>query len=1118
MRSRFLNLSATMGLVVSLFVALLGTPAVASAATAELPSSNVYFPFVPNGYSMNGLGPFTGSVTIQNLENARVTVTLTNNKAGKGVQTFDLNPHASATFGAGELSIDDGTVAGIVASAVFSAGTAAAGCVNPITRVVNVAHSGINNPDRISTDVGFTPISVTRVYSPPNAPSELPAPGGTIYLSGTDYTSSLTGASSDTASGSILIDWSSTTGAEPPVSVPADLATYTVVYQECALSDLATAPTPHIAGVEKHAAGGTAGTAGLAAVTSADNTVVDGYTGLSGNDLFSSTTALSSYVVPIVQNGWNGWDSTVFITNLSGKDNALATITFYTGGGQGAAGTSVGTFTKHLAKGETWAIDTSAMSSIPTGWVGSAWVSVDYPQVVVAVARNKAETSMSLTNTGEAATPSLSTGCAFNPATQLCRYAPLVFKNYNGWNTGINVANLGTQPVTVSVTYYNQQGDNIAQDQRTIPARAMEYIYRPSQTPQDIAAGTNQDNNLNAASAISGATITSTGPVHAAVDEVKYLGGPGMGQAMSYLAPSYGAAPGQSLALPLFQRGDATTGLGDTSGINMFNFGGPSAANVWFFDQSGALVAPTLNTPVNIILSPFANATVYGLNFDEMPVGFQGSAVVENVTPGGPEAAGGPFGQIAAVSNNVNYAVPFDGSAVYNLALVPNLVSLPVITCAPASATNVAGESHTVSCTVTIGGTAAAGVPVQFQVSGANPTAQVVLTDAAGKVSFTYTGFVAGNDTITATVLNSNLTPMTDAFGGVLASVALSKTYVPGAPAQVVCSPSSAINPPGQTHTVNCWVFDQFGNQIMDPGVVLTVFVQGRNNLGPAFVTTAVDPTTGDVFATFTYTDKGAENPSTPADIQDAINVWLGNQPNPLGTPDFTAYKLWTGANTLTGTLTPAPATVTTGANSVLTLTVNNASGQAFQGLNVTFGFCPDNPAGVTGTFSPTTGTTSASGQATTTFTAGNTTGVASVCAFFGNSTDILGSTTVNIVAANQPVSGTMTVKPAPFALSGARETITINVTNAAGTPAAGATVYYGSVSGANGPTCTPASGQATTDQNGNAQFQCTLAGSGLILFSGYAETNGTGGLQAGGANGDLLIDTQTVLVLGGGA
>lgn len=1096
-----------MGLVVSLFVALLGTPAVASAATAEMPSNNVYFPFVPNGYTMNGLGPFTGSVTIQNLENARVTVTLTNNKAGKGVQTFDLNPHASATFGAGELSIDDGTVAGIVASAVFSAGSAASSCVNPITRVVNVAHSGLNNPDRISTDIGFTPISVTRVYSPPNAPNTLPAPGGTVYVSGTDYTTSLTAAASASAAGSILVDWSATGGAEPPVSVPADLATYTIVYQECAVTDLVTAPTPHIAGVEKHAAGGTAGAAGLAAVTSADNTVVDGYTGLSGNDLFSSSTNLSSYVVPIVQNGWNGWNSTVFITNLSGKDNALATITFYTGGGQGAAGTSVGTFTKHLAKGETWAIDTTAMSSIPTGWVGSAWVSVDYPQVVVAVARNKAETSMSLTNTGEAATPSLSSGCSFNPATQLCRYAPLVFKNYNGWNTGINVANLGTQPVTVSVTYYNQQGDNIAQDQRTIPSRAMEYIYRPSQTPQDIAAGTNQDNNLNAASAISGATITSTGPVHAAVDEVKYLGGPGMGQAMSYLAPSYGAAPGQSLALPLFQRGDATTGLGDTSGINLFNFGGPSAVNVWFYDQSGALVAPTLSTPVNFIMSPFANATVYGLNFDEMPVGFQGSAVVENVTPGGPEQGGGPFGQIAAVSNNVNYAVPFDGSAVYNLALVPNLVSLPVIVCSPASATNVAGESHTVSCTVTIGGTAAMGVPVQFQVSGANPTAQVVLTDASGKVTFTYTGTVAGNDTITATVLNSNLTPMTDVFGNVLATVALSKTYVPGAPAQVVCSPSSAINPPGQTHTVNCWVYDQFGNQIVQSGITLTVFVQGRNNLGPAFVTTDDTGT-----ATFSYADKGAENQSTPEDIQDAINVWLGNQPNPLGTPDFTAYKLWTGANTLTGTLTPSPATVTTGANSVVTLSVLNASGQPFQGLNVTFGFCPDNPAGVTGTFSPTTGTTNATGQATTTFTAGNTPGTASVCAFFGNSTDILASTTVNIVAANQAVSGTMTVKPAPFSISGANETITIHVDNAAGTPAVGATVYFTSFGGA---TCTPPAGQATTDQNGNAQFICkvTSTGTQLITFAGYAETNGTGGLQPTGANSDLLIDTQGVLV-----
>src|SRR5690606_2891631 len=80
-------------------------------------------------------------------------------------------------------------------------------------------------------------------------------------------------------------------------------------------------------------------------------------------------------------------------------------------------------------------------------------------------------------------------------------------------------------------------------------------------------------------------------PLAAAVDEVKYLGGQGEGHAMSYPAvlDQYGdwvERPGDffnpifwtgryfyrhALSLPLVQKGNPTTGTGDTSGINLFN-------------------------------------------------------------------------------------------------------------------------------------------------------------------------------------------------------------------------------------------------------------------------------------------------------------------------------------------------------------------------------------------------------------------------------------------------------------------------------------------------------------------------------------------------------------------
>ena len=76
-----------------------------------------------------------------------------------------------------------------------------------------------------------------------------------------------------------------------------------------------------------------------------------------------------------------------------------------------------------------------------------------------------------------------------------------------------------------------------------------------------------------------------------------------------------------------------------------------------FYQPSGALAAPTLNAPYEITLGALNTATIYTMDFSEMSAGFQGSAQVVPVA-----GAGVVFG----VSNNVNYDVAGDGSAVYN--------------------------------------------------------------------------------------------------------------------------------------------------------------------------------------------------------------------------------------------------------------------------------------------------------------------------------------------------------------------------------------------------------------------------------------------------------------------
>jgi hypothetical protein len=121
------------------------------------------------------------------------------------------------------------------------------------------------------------------------------------------------------------------------------------------------------------------------------------------------------------------------------------------------------------------------------------------------------------------------------------------------------------------------------------------------------------------------------------------------------------------LALPLVQKGNPATGLGDTTGMQFFN---ASASEnvvfaVEFYDTTGNLVAPTLSQPLVFNLSGHQGVTVYTHDYSEMPSGFQGSAVV-NVEQGS-------MGLLSAVSNNVNYAVQGDGGAVFNLINTMNV-------------------------------------------------------------------------------------------------------------------------------------------------------------------------------------------------------------------------------------------------------------------------------------------------------------------------------------------------------------------------------------------------------------------------------------------------------------
>ena len=90
---------------------------------------------------------------------------------------------------------------------------------------------------------------------------------------------------------------------------------------------------------------------------------------------------------------------------------------------------------------------------------------------------------------------------------------PLVFKNSNGWDTGVQVMNLGSVPTAVVITYFSQLGGLLASETEVAQPGDSVTFYQPAN--ESLPSGL-----------VGSATVTSDGqPIVAIVNEVNYLRG-----------------------------------------------------------------------------------------------------------------------------------------------------------------------------------------------------------------------------------------------------------------------------------------------------------------------------------------------------------------------------------------------------------------------------------------------------------------------------------------------------------------------------------------------------------------------------------------------------------------
>ncbi len=685
MGKRLVSLLTALALAVSAFASL--TVAPAGAAVEDL-GNEIYFPFLPNGEEYGNMGPWYSTFTVQNPNNFTITVSV--RKAdGSTVTTAELQPFASKTW---------------PSSAVFGDGNGGG------VYVVGPAQQDLGANQRRYTVVrGEIPNGVDRIPNPCGTTTGVTVQirqGDNVFVGGgTDYNVTVLTTRID-------IDWIPAAGAEP-----ASGTSYTVTVT-CPSNITEETRIGPIAGVAKIVAPVAAPTAR----TSAQQEAVSGYTALPREDV--RIGGQHNLVFPIVQTN-TGWNSVLHITNFDSKSNCGVTVTLYQSP-SGYSDPSFGQFTKLLNRGETWHIDLKERG-VEDGWVGQAWVSTDC-NVAATVDRVKPTqpwgdpVNMALTN------QALPTGAAY--AVQAL---PLVFQNYNGWNTGISIANLDPDAAAnVTITYYNSAGVAVGTDSRVIQPRAMEFVYRRATT--DVGIG-----------GFGHALVTSNRPVLVAVDSVKYTGvDQDVGQALSYLAQR--GAPGVGfLYMPLFQKQGRLSGGNDNSGIALFNAGTFSASvSIDFYDSSGARVAPTLVAPIRATIPAHGGFIAYAPNYAEMPSGFQGSVVVTAV------------GLVAGVSNNVNYDVPFDGSAAYNMPVA----DIASVTCSPA--TTIVPGDPTEDCVITGQlNLPIAGVPVLLEITGESTGDNVSFNSATDQNVIAGVTNASGQFTANGYLLAGSTSPVT---------------------------------------------------------------------------------------------------------------------------------------------------------------------------------------------------------------------------------------------------------------------------------------------------------------------------------------------------------------------
>jgi len=304
------------------------------------------------------------------------------------------------------------------------------------------------------------------------------------------------------------------------------------------------------------------------------------------------------YYLPDIRANWYDWNSYIVVQNLRSDLTLAVDIALYN---------QNGTFNKWWLNPDNSPVRLAPRASrtiavadrFPgSSFNGSAVIAAS--QDVAVVVENQYGTSRSYAYNGIAASDSLNPGWG-QVGTTL--YAPVIMRNYYGWDSGLILLNAGSATASGNIEYYGPNG--------TTPVHTVPFSLSPNGSFSTTYYG-GAANTLYSARIVSAQPLAAVGIQHKS-DATVYL---------AYNCLSAGASP---VYAPVIMNNY----YGWDTSVNIQNTSASSATvYVRYYDPSGNQVVPTKEVPI----PPYASRSRYSPS-EGLPDPFIGTARITSTQP-----------------------------------------------------------------------------------------------------------------------------------------------------------------------------------------------------------------------------------------------------------------------------------------------------------------------------------------------------------------------------------------------------------------------------------------------------------------------------------------------------